>query len=366
MSTTSITTAPTKPTSHDVMDFEKLIEDTENKKSDRSISRIKTYNISKLSKKNKKPYQISAPVSKKTKPVTKNVDNEYDGETSNSNEFENQLQQIMDDLNIAPLDEVVAPAPPPPQQSVPVTVKNACNHEILSPYAWTVEANHIYADQILQEEMEKTKYAKAETNGSISHSHVIYLNSVAPPTGSTKAVNINMVFNKQQKAFQTIWFNSNEKHQPPFQMSPKAAEFILSELYHMCHRIPATQQQEYPALENEGDFQIRVDKSSLCIQKTMNSIVYQFRVIYNEIEEFKKELHAAITTLKWYPNIQKCRKETMKFINDEFTNCVCADMNEKQAVRLIKNFYYKLPYYPLPPHHLTIGDILHRVFVATI
>ena len=62
-------------------------------------------------------------------------------------------------------------------------------------------------------------------------------------------------------------------------------------------------------------------------------------------------------------NINRIREAIVDFTHTEFYNCCCYDMTVERAKKIVIQFYYnKLQINPLPPHNVSVGDLLSRAF----
>ena len=140
-------------------------------------------------------------------------------------------------------------------------------------------------------------------------------------------------------------------------LSSSGAEHVIEEIVN-CLTLQ-TDNNRY-CNSDDGELTVKVTHSDLALIKKLNGVTYTYNLAFGNPESFKQELVGVLGIMKLYPNIERIRYAMINFMNREFGNCSCHNMDAKKMEMIVLNAYYNLNYYPLPPHHACIGDIIQR------
>ena len=163
---------------------------------------------------------------------------------------------------------------------------------------------------------------------------------------------------KDLKTVKTVFFNSEGTVKTPFMLAPHVAEHILGGI------VDLLTQKQYSSINWTGEgleVSAEVTNSDFTMVKKLNGVTSNYRLTFENSASFMRELVGVLSVLRFYPNIECIRYQVVTFMNQEFAGCLCADMDGRKMEMIVLNYYYNnLEYFPLPPHHVCVGDILQR------
>ena len=214
--------------------------------------------------------------------------------------------------------------------------------------------------------LEHSKYIKQDPNdGPSVNSHKMVFKSSLSPTPGAKTPNINIVMNKNLKQAKTVFCNNDDTVNLPFVLKPYTAENLIGAAYH--NLISETRGLEFFCFQGDySTYQMRVTDTEFTIEKSYQGNTQTFKLSYQDKCQFKADLYATLLVLRTYPNVERMRTQMVDYIQTEFGNCKCAHMDSKEALKILLTHYYEIGeemYDPVPPHHITIGDIINEAFM---
>ena len=217
----------------------------------------------------------------------------------------------------------------------------------------------------LTDMMDNTRSSKKDPNGGpCVNSHQMLFKSSLNPTPGAKTANMNIVMKKSMKEIRMMFCNNADTPNAPFFLNPIAAELIIGEAYNIMNG-EFRDRKEYKYRDDDCSYLMRVSETEFVIEKTHLGSIQSFKLTFQDMNMFKAELYATLVVLRTYPNVERMRNRMLEFIQTEFRNCKCAHMTSSMALKIILTHYYKIGealYDPLPPHHITIGDIINEAF----
>lgn len=217
----------------------------------------------------------------------------------------------------------------------------------------------------LTDMMDNTRSSKKDPNGGpCVNSHQMLFKSSLNPTPGAKTANMNIVMKKSMKEIRMMFCNNADTPNAPFFLNPFAAELIIGEAYNIMDG-EFRAGKEYKYRDDDCSYLMRVSETEFVIEKTHLGSIQSFKLTFQDMNMFKAELYATLVVLRTYPNVERMRNRMLEFIQTEFRNCKCAHMTSSMALKIILTHYYKIGealYDPLPPHHITIGDIINEAF----
>ena len=214
--------------------------------------------------------------------------------------------------------------------------------------------------------LDNSRYIKKDPNdGSSVNSHQMSFKSSLNPAPGAKTPNINIIMNKTLKQAKTVFCNNDVTQNSPFVLKPDTAEQLMGYAhYNLINEIKCEKEYRFPGDYNS--YQMRVTDTEFTIAKNYQGIISVFKLCYEDKQQFKADLYATLLVLRTYPNVERMRALMVDYIQTEFGNCKCPHMDSKEALKILLTHYYEIGeglYDPLPPHHITIGDIINEAFM---
>ena len=212
--------------------------------------------------------------------------------------------------------------------------------------------------------LEETKYCKVDSNGGPNIiSHIVSFNSCTSNAPGVKTPNVNIIMGKN--GVRHVFLNNEDTVNNAFMLKAYPAEDLLGHAF----RLLTDRNHTASEVTYNGDnsvYRVQVTDSELMIEKNYQMNTQIFTLKYTDRQQFFTNLYATVMVLRTYPNIERMRIYMINYIDKEFTNCTCGyKVNPKEAMKIIVTHYYSYgesQYDPLPPHNITIPDILSECF----